>query len=294
MTQENNMNTTGSKEKYTLMVPELNQFLGTETNKTPLGFNTTDLSNTGWMNFLIWMLYISIFIFAAYRSVVVAGLFVTGIPEKRKEGKEALKKVVLGVIFVLAMSPLLNWLRPSMQLNTLVFPGTKIFSPQISTQTNQDQTIITDPGTSPTVVIGDTTNRQTLKNAGINIKKDNCTFAQWQELKPSCTSLEELPQETVNMLIDLKNKCKCSIQITGGTEPGHSTHGRSRYPVDLHYDTNSDLNKYLTGPDLNKNPYLSFCYNTYGSVDGYVFCDEKSTDRHWHVCNWNKNSCTNG
>lgn len=85
--------------------------------------------------------------------------------------------------------------------------------------------------------------------------------------------------------------------ITGGTEPGHQTHGVGLRPVDLRIitDRNGEVSKddklYLFlknnstvfGPKKKKNGEL-LCVQQYKWVgSNYIFCDEVGGDRHWHV-----------
>ncbi len=54
---------------------------------------------------------------------------------------------------------------------------------------------------------------------------------------PRCTGLIGLPVSTINLLNKVAADCpSCSIQVTGGTETGHSAHGPGKPVVDLHWD----------------------------------------------------------
>lgn len=48
-----------------------------------------------------------------------------------------------------------------------------------------------------------------------------------------CTSLEQIPYSTISNLSDLRNDADCPIEITGGTEECHQSHGWEQPVVDL-------------------------------------------------------------
>jgi hypothetical protein len=78
------------------------------------------------------------------------------------------------------------------------------------------------------------------------------------------------------MLLKLNTECACTIVITGGTEPGHKSHGEYRRPVDLQLESINKLSspvyifiKRVTkdiGPSDN-------CYAQY-PYSSFTFCDE--------------------
>jgi hypothetical protein len=135
-----------------------------------------------------------------------------------------------------------------------------------------------------------------------------------------CTSVANLPVETINMVKNLRNLIAadtefpgCSdvkIYITGGTEAGHSSHGEGKDPVDLRVDSkclDAYIKKkgYITSTKvapprfrstppypsgapacLNKqNRYCGFqkWYLEIGGA-GYWFVLELTGGNHWHVC----------
>jgi hypothetical protein len=94
-----------------------------------------------------------------------------------------------------------------------------------------------------------------------------------------CTTVGGLPDATIAMLNSLKQNCSGSIEVTGGTEKGHRSHGPGLYPVDVSFRDsalNSCIEKFSSGPSL------GYCKRTFTNF-GYVFCDEKSTEPHWHI-----------
>ena len=88
-------------------------------------------------------------------------------------------------------------------------------------------------GPAPSGTVSDTTAlREELKSAGITLNKENCAY----QGQTSCTSLYGLPESTIQALKDLE-KISGPFVITGGTEPGHQTHGPGNPIVDIRYST---------------------------------------------------------
>jgi hypothetical protein len=115
-----------------------------------------------------------------------------------------------------------------------------------------------------------------LPNGGITVNRRVCaTTAQ-----TSCTTVGGIPSETISMLTELRNTCNGGIEITGGTEAGHKSHGPGKTPVDLSLYKPGGLNECIRA--FPAGPRLSFCYATYQRF-GFTFCDEINSNRHWHV-----------
>ena len=67
-----------------------------------------------------------------------------------------------------------------------------------------------------------------------------------QDCGTQCTSLNGIPKNTINTLVEAKKDCStCSITVTGGTEGGHQSQGFGKASIDLRYDENTY--SYLTG-----------------------------------------------
>lgn len=145
----------------------------------------------------------------------------------------------------------------------------------------------TPSGTDNTSISGDAAIRQLLAklpNGGVTVNKDVCGFV----TQLNCTSLGGLPQETITMITNLRQTCSPGpIQISGGTEAGHSSHGPGKYPVDFSmggtletcirsFTPSSRVPKRANGAAL---CYPGKVYENFG----YIFCDESESAAHWHV-----------
>lgn len=118
------------------------------------------------------------------------------------------------------------------------------------------------------------------------------------------TMVDGMREETFQALVTLKNNCTqtyatCVVTVSGGTEPGHQTHGINELPVDLQIGNlaTDPLYLYITktgkalGGKVDKNKKV-LCHNQYvlPSLPSRVFCDEPTAGgrgasgaRHWHV-----------
>jgi hypothetical protein len=117
--------------------------------------------------------------------------------------------------------------------------------------------------------------RERLKSKGIPINKPVCKDPK----ETSCTTVGGLPEGTIQMLEDLQTYCNGGVYVTGGTEYGHSAHGPNKPTVDLSIGDgklNACIRSFAAGIPM------GFCHATYKKF-GYTFCDEKSSQPHWHV-----------
>ncbi len=173
-------------------------------------------------------------------------------------------------------------------------------TPQLVSQGRTPQKVITGSQSEDSL-------RETLvknTNGKITVNNPPCTGGNTK----GCTNLAGLPPETVQMLLRLVNLCSCSIVITGGTEPGHQTHGINKRPVDLRLVDGDALDLYIkntsnkfgqrkgkgerTDPVTGKKIQVDIilCNQQYKpAFANFIFCDEPSNPekpngaRHWHV-----------
>lgn len=98
---------------------------------------------------------------------------------------------------------------------------------------------------------------------------------------PKCTSFEQVNSGTIEGVITLKRASGCPINISGGTEAGHSMlNARNHwtgYKLDL--SKNTCLNNYIRGSFT----YVGRRADGYGqwqALSGNLYCDEGN---HWDV-----------
>jgi hypothetical protein len=132
--------------------------------------------------------------------------------------------------------------------------------------------------------------RLAASNIKTNYNSVACTEAQFSEAKPACTSLAYMPEETIQLLLKINSSCGCTVTVTGGTEPGHLSHGENKRPVDLRLggprgstDNTDPLYVYIKNSATNKYGSSNSCFEQY-LLFGYIFCDERPPNaQHFHV-----------
>ncbi len=104
----------------------------------------------------------------------------------------------------------------------------------------------------------------------------------------SCTDLRCLPQIAIDGLIELKGKvgASCPVIITGGTEPGHSSHAQCKPVVDLRLG-NACLDNYIRENTITPAERISYGVQYVLALDvgrtRFVDEDRDGVTRHWHV-----------
>jgi len=245
-------------------------------------FDGTNVSFYATSSFVYTLFFVAILLAAFYQYVLVGIYRVEASESGIRKSNETFKRTTLGLLGVFSLFLIIFMINKGLLTGDVglgALKDTTIIAPP-STQTTSPTNPIpntTPSGTDNTSISGDAAIRQqlaSLPNGGISVNKSVCTFV----AQLNCTSLGGLPSETISMLTQLRNTCSGSIVVSGGTEAGHTSHGPGRYPVDLSLGNplESCIKSFPQGSTLN------FCYSTYVKF-GYIFCDEKSVQRHWHV-----------
>ena len=130
--------------------------------------------------------------------------------------------------------------------------------------------------------------RKTFNDAGITINKDPCATPS----STGCTNVSGMQTNVIKAVLALRVKCKCSVQITGGTESGgHS--GTSNHTTGNAVDIalTPELSTFFKSPINNSlNVGDNSKCNTKYSFSGLIFWDEApgcdgglTTTRHFHA-----------
>lgn len=203
-----------------------------------------------------------------------------------EKSNEEFKRGTLGLLGVLSMYLLLYALNKGILLGDVGLDGLKAVRVAGQARTG---TAVNNTSTSPTSGVPVSTdgseqqNRATLQAVGIRFNKDPCVGG-----NTSCTNVGGIDPRTINMLLDLKAGCNCDIQITGGSEPGHSknsNHGPGKEAVDI--SLTEPLLTFLKskGGVVGNTPPCNIRY----SWGGFIFwdeaqgCDGIGGARHFHV-----------
>ena len=128
--------------------------------------------------------------------------------------------------------------------------------------------------------LSDADARGQLSAAGISVSSSGgCS----DRNNPTCTSLEQVNNDSIQGIKTLKSATGCAINVTGGTETGHADGTYSHwngYKLDI--SQSSCLNGYITG---------TFTYiggNKYQSGSGNIYYDEAN---HWDITYYNCGGC---
>lgn len=183
-------------------------------------------------NLGLWVIGIS----ALFMLTVGGFMYVTsaGNTSSANTAKSVIKDALIGLVLGLSAWLIVNTINPD--LTTLNISG-------ISTGTSQTPAAGGGAPPSPPPVGGLYTNAEAvaaLNAAGISVSSSgNCS----DQNNKSCTSLENIPKDTINKVIALKKGCGCDFDVTGGTEVGHASHGSGVPIVDVSQD--QSLGNYL-------------------------------------------------
>lgn len=195
---------------------------------------------------------------------------VSGSVDKSREGRDFITSAIFGLVLLFGAYLLLKQINPN--LVDLVPPSAP--------------GVIATPGPgsqmTPEMVTSNNNNLQQLTNAGVNVVSSGRCYNAYDS---SCTSLADMPQEAINFLSTLKQKCNCDITVTGGTEVGHQTHGLNKPVFDLR--TNSTLvnyiNQNLKNGVLDGYSINQICTTNQNSGISYNCSNYTETEEHIHI-----------
>ncbi len=242
-----------------------------------------------------------------YALGIRVGTFGEASEAKISESKKIISSVLFSLLFSFGLVLFMLAINPDVVTGDVSFAGIAITkgTGTSGTGTGQPQpTASTSPATSSNYAARLASHNAAvarLAPSGIHTNRDDaaCTEAQFRETTPGCTSLAFLPEEAIQMLLRLNAACKqnnssCALIVSGGTEPGHSTHRENARPVDLR------LRKLQSGATDQTDPLYVYiktvgsargatgsCHQTY-VWSGWTFCDEKprgnsTWNNHFHV-----------
>jgi len=119
-----------------------------------------------------------------------------------------------------------------------------------------------------------------LRNAGITWSSSgNCS----NRYNSSCTSFEQINQDTISGVITLKRASGCAINATGGTEVGHASGTYSHFN-----GYKIDISKYTCVGNYIRNTFTYIGGSKYRSGSGNVYYDEGN---HWDITYYNCGGC---
>jgi hypothetical protein len=128
----------------------------------------------------------------------------------------------------------------------------------------------------------DSTLRERLKNAGVQINKGPCPNVQ---TSTNCTSLEGMPSPVISLLENLGSMCKnnntCNPVLTGGTEVApHTSHGPGKSIFDMRSTGEKDK---VIGTWLKNNSSVKKICTSDAQMEFRKNCASKEDEDHFHI-----------
>lgn len=168
--------------------------------------------------------------------IIIAGVEYTAYgasEEVVSDAKHRITYAVIGLVLALASWLLLYIINPKLVDGNLLLPSSGITSVGGPTTTS--------PGArSAEYTAAELAIREELRSKGVTVTGSICTTVQ----QTDCTSLSDVARSAIDTMIALKAACNCVVNITGGAEAGHSTHGPGLAVLDL--SDSDSLIRYLT------------------------------------------------
>lgn len=244
-----------------------------------------------------------IWVFGVIACVVAAGFVMAygGVKltaatssDKALDAKKDIQRAVYGLLGVLGLWLFIN------QINPDLLRGDIDFKPITGSGSGSGAGTGSGSGSSTPITMNRTITgarsheniKVVLQGLGVTTNRDYvpCTETQRaQTTIPPCTDIQGLPDDILNVLRGIRQDCPtCSLVITGGTEPGHKTHGCNyttqtcRPAIDLRLTQGDALWNIITNPANRKLGPSGPCSQIY-LYRSARFCDETAGDRHWHV-----------
>jgi hypothetical protein len=267
---------------YTALEPDSLKIL----NVTSPTFKDGDTTFVTTITFVYTLFVVAIVMAAFYRYVVAGTLRMQASENAIRQSNEMIKKATLGLLGVFSLFLILFTINKGLVTGDIGLGSLRKGSTTTPSGTSQGTVKTGEPitttkpgatqvGSGQDAINDDARVRSILSGIGISINKPVCGSPS----QKNCTTVGSLPENTLSMLRSLRSTCGGTIEITGGTESGHASHGPGKNPVDIHIG-GVVLDTCIRG--FTKGTSRNFCKSTYTNF-GYTFCDELNTDPHWHV-----------
>lgn len=198
-----------------------------------------------------------------------------GNSSKQTDARDIITSAVWGLVLLAGAYLLLNAINPTIvQLNNPNLPAVQmVTSTSANNPANPSFSPSCPPSLDPDLCLQEVSMEKNLQSNGISITSTgNCD----DPTNPSCTSLYGFPQSGIDSIINLKDNCGCTINISGGTEVGHQEHGFGIAIVDMSFSPS--LDSYIYNQiSAGNSPALN---TDYRGADGNSYRYESD---HWHV-----------
>jgi hypothetical protein len=213
----------------------------------------------------------------------------------KESAKNRIKAAIGGLVLCFSTILILNTINPGLTKLELRFPKLENLetvtikegvvleegNPLVNIPTQVNENTSTSTPIEQVLPSGKTEKelRDYLAQYGIYVNKPAC-----QPGQTSCTNLAGIKESAITGVVNLKNASGAAkITITGGTEPGHKTHGIGKPILDLRIGEDSRRDTYI------RTQAVSTERTSLGPIyihsNGNRFLDENPSNgtRHWHV-----------
>ena len=245
----------------------------------------TDVSFFATTSFIYTLFFVFIIGAAFYRYMFAGIMRMQASDTAIRQSNDVIKKTTLGLLGVFSLFLILvtfnkDLVTGDVGLSSLAIKGVPVTSPPVTAPPVTPP--VKPPASNSNYAARLSSHNSTVARlAPSNIHTNHgdapCTEAQLAPGgKPSCTSLAFLPLESINIILKVNGDCHCLMVISGGTEPGHSSHGENLRPFDLRFDgapkESSPL--YIHLKNVGVTGSRAGCYITF-KFQSFTFCDEK-------------------
>lgn len=213
-----------------------------------------------------------------YNGVVYMTSDATG---KKEESKKAFFGIIGGLILALSTVLILQQINPDL-VNFKLFQTLRDVSDTVSTTPPA-------PPAPPPAPEAELAAREAFKALGIGINNPPCTGSSGS----GCTNvvgLEVIRPFLGGIASDLGgctaenwDAKRCPVTVTGGTEPGHKTHGPGKQIVDLRFGEKVSSWVTRNAQKCSKNHSLGPVW-VIRNAQVYFLDESGGSARHWHVC----------
>lgn len=152
-----------------------------------------------------------------------------------KKGKGMIADAIIGLVVALCIWLVLNIINPDLiNLKIDPLPGLEFDSNGAGATTAANNTAGQSGSFTAKLYTGsdvstDAVAREYLTRNGVGVNKSDCSSPG----QTNCTSLGQWPASMAGIAKAIKQGCNCSVTVSGGTEAGHSTHGKGRAAMDV-------------------------------------------------------------
>lgn len=217
-------------------------------------------------------------------------------PSAKNDAKERIEGALIGLTIILSSYLILNSINPRLvEFNLDLKPITPQRLQSFTDLTaSQQNTVINNAPLDQVESPAEQAIRAKLSASGVLVNNitacpDGVTFSDYTKSTGKfCTTIFGLGDKAINGVIALKTASNAFVQISGGYELGHTTHGPG-FENNLDISSGANIDNYIKSNGTALPLGTGGCgyktdqhYNLTGAV--YSYEGTEGTAPHWHVC----------